>query len=75
MRLEKGLRMVTIRSIYGGTGRGTSYLEMIYHAWMTPGIHPRIHRRMFIQRSAEHPRLRATGTGGMNMARKYNKTF
>jgi hypothetical protein len=48
-----------------------SFLEMIHHAWITPGIHPRIQRKIFIQTSAWHPVLKKTAMGGMNIARKY----
>lgn len=51
-----------------------SLLEMMYQEWMIPGIHPKIHSRMLIQKSAAHPRLKNTGKGGMIIAKKYSKT-
>jgi len=51
-----------------------SLFEMMYQACKTPGIHPRIQRRMFIQKSAVQPRFKKTDTGGNNIARKYKQT-
>ena len=48
-----------------------------FRAWegfnlrMTPGIHPKIERRMLMRKSAPQPVLRNTARGGRNMARKY----
>jgi len=41
---------------------------------MIPGIHPRIVKPILIQKSAAHPRLKNTATGGSAIATKYRIT-
>jgi hypothetical protein len=45
------------------------------HLRITPGIHPRIERRMLIRKSALQPRFKKTARGGRKMARKYRQTL
>jgi len=52
------------------TLRRSQYLRMIYNAWMTPGIQPKIVRRILIKRSAWHPRSKKTPRGGRKMAKR-----
>ena len=47
-----------------------SLLLMMYHACITPGSQPRIVKQILMRKSAPHPALRTTATGGRKMARK-----
>lgn len=46
-----GLEMIHLRSYEADQSRNTTKEGERYHAWMTPGIQPRIQRAMFIQTS------------------------
>lgn len=49
---------------------GFSNLEITHHAWMTPGIHPKIDRRMLMRKFESQPVLKKTAKGGRKRARK-----
>lgn len=55
------------------TARLLSCLPMTYQAWTTPGSQHSIVNKTLIIKSAPHPAFRTTDSGGMRMARKYNR--
>jgi hypothetical protein len=62
-----GIYIPSVSIDFQGEGKGWKRRE---DPRMTPGIQPRIERRMLIKKSALQPVLKKTARGGRKMARK-----